>query len=82
MAPEPTYDPDFEQLVDPTWDVVTEQYVNDEGTYDVEVTDPDTGVVSTEQRPIADGLTYTVPASVTGLHTVEFREPYLHTSSP
>lgn len=75
---EPAYDPDLERLVGPTWTVTTEEYVNDEGTYDVEVTDPETGETTFEQRPIADGQTYTVPVSAKGTYTVEPRPAYLH----
>lgn len=65
----PTFDPDLEQLVGPSWTVTTEQYVNDDGLDD-------------EGNPVADGQTYTVPATATADYTVEPRPAYLHTDDP
>ena len=87
---EPTYDPDLEYLEGPTWTVTTREYINDEGTYDVEVpvldedgnpTYDENGnpVTEVEQRPVADGETYTVPATAVGEYTLTDREVRLET---
>jgi hypothetical protein len=81
----PTYDPDLQMLEGPTYEVTTRQYVNDEGTYPVEVPvldaegnptyDEDGNpVTTTEQRPAAPGETYTVPDTVTATWNLVDRE--------